>query len=141
MMEEILSCPFRKPQFLLHRTSFEDPSSCNSSCALPGTFMDRARMDIWVSSLDLESKDSELIYDRETDFDIFDSDFSRPSCTIMRHVRILSSSSSSLTSVGEEDKVKSRDDDSDEPIFWPFDNLYSCLDFENFLCPSPSERM
>ncbi|RZS05650.1 hypothetical protein BHM03_00036185 [Ensete ventricosum] len=126
-----------------YRTLFEDPSTSNSSCALPTTYVDTPSWDfnrtgIWVSSLDLENEDSELISDRDENFDIFDSEFLSPSCGAMRLQQIQSSSSSSLKSVGQGGKVQSLDNDSDEALFWPFDHsLYSSLDIEEFLCMSP----
>ncbi|CAL9134541.1 unnamed protein product [Musa textilis] len=126
-----------------YRTLFEDPSTSNSSCALPTTYVDTPSWDfnrtgIWVSSLDLENEDSELISERDEEFDIFDSDFPSPSFGAMRLRQIQSSSSSSLKSVGQGGKVQSLDSGSDEALFWPFDHsLYSNVDVEKFLCMSP----
>lgn len=126
-----------------YRTLFEDPSTSNSSCALPTTYVDTPSWDfnrtgIWVSSLDLDNEDSELISDRGEEFDIFGSDFPSPSFGAMRLRQIQSPSSTSLKSVGQGGKVQSLDSDSDEALYWPFDHsLYSNLDVEKFLCMSP----
>ncbi|WOL12769.1 hypothetical protein Cni_G21537 [Canna indica] len=126
----------------------EDPSVSNVSCALHTRSQDLPswdfdRTDIWVSSLDLEREDSELLGDRQKEFDVFDFDFPSPSFSAfsaMRHHQIQSSSPRSLTSVGQGDEVKSTTTDLDEPLFWPLDySLYSRLDCEKFLCPSPSK--
>nr|XP_009401146.1 PREDICTED: uncharacterized protein LOC103985231 isoform X1 [Musa acuminata subsp. malaccensis]XP_009401148.1 PREDICTED: uncharacterized protein LOC103985231 isoform X1 [Musa acuminata subsp. malaccensis]XP_018681563.1 PREDICTED: uncharacterized protein LOC103985231 isoform X1 [Musa acuminata subsp. malaccensis] len=120
----------------------EDTSISNSLCAFPSTYVDTPwdldRTDIWVSSLDLEREDSELLKDREEEFDIFISDFPSPSLGAMGHLQIWSLGSRSLISGGQEEKFKNTTTDSDEPLYWPFNhNLYNGLDFENFLCPSP----
>lgn len=78
--------------------------------------------DIWVSSLDLDVEDSELVARcGEQGFDVFGSDFPSP-C------------------VGSRQPVQSTPDcDSSDAIFWPFDRKsYVLRDFEkNFLCLSP----
>lgn len=120
----------------------DDTSISNSLCAFPSTYVDTPwdldRTDIWVSSLDLEREDSELLKDREEEFDIFISDFPSPSLGAMGHLQIWSLGSRSLISGGQEEKFKNTTTDSDEPLYWPFNHsLYNGLDFEKFLCPSP----
>ncbi|EHA8589987.1 hypothetical protein COCNU_scaffold014035G000010 [Cocos nucifera] len=98
------------------------------------------RTDIWVSSLDLEGEDSELIQDKEQVFDIFGSDFPSPSFSAKRNFEISPTSCSSRSSIVHADEVKNavEESDSDEPLFWPFEHSsYRCPEFKNFLCLSP----
>ncbi|XP_038986789.1 uncharacterized protein LOC120112162 [Phoenix dactylifera] len=123
----------------------EDLPVTNNSCTSFNTYDDTPsrdfdRTDIWVSSLDLEEEDSELIQDTEQAFNIFDLDFPSPSFSAKLDFQIRPSSYSSISSIGQTDEVNNAtgESDFDEPLFWPFDhNSYRCLEFKSFLCLSP----
>ncbi|XP_038989651.1 uncharacterized protein LOC103715916 [Phoenix dactylifera] len=103
-------------------------------------FRDFDRTDIWVSSLDLEGEDTELIQDKEQVFDIFDSDFPSPPFSAKLNFQLSPSSCTPRSSIVHADEVKNavEESDSDEPLFWPFEHSsYSCPEFKNFLCLSP----
>lgn len=123
----------------------ENSSVTNSHCTSINTYEDTPsrefdRPDIWVSSLDLEGEDSELLQDKEQVFDIFDFDFPSPSFSTKWNLQSRPSICSSRSSIGQadEDKNTVEEPDWDEPLFWPFDHKsYWCPDFNNFLCLSP----
>lgn len=123
-------------------SSFE--SSCTSFCTQEETPLVVRNIDttgIWVSSLDLDVEDSELICDKEQGFDVFDSDLPSPSFSARQEHQSAPSRTSSVTSFGQLEEFESLPEacDSDEPLFWPFDKKsYWVPDFEkNFLCMSP----
>ncbi|KAG6490646.1 uncharacterized protein LOC122006616 [Zingiber officinale] len=119
---------------------YQIENSVGSSISSDTSSWDFERIDICISSLNLEREDSEFVQGGETALDIFDSVLLSPSFSALSAVRDFKTwpSSRPLASVGQEDEVSSTSTDSDEPLFWPLDHsLYYFLDFEKFLCPSP----
>ncbi|XP_074575949.1 uncharacterized protein LOC141832346 [Curcuma longa] len=118
-------------------------NSTGSSMSSDTSSWDFDRIDICVSSLNLEREDSGLVQGRETSLSISDSVLPSPSFGAVSAVRNFKPwlSSTSLTSVDQGDEVNTTSTDSDEPLFWPLDHsLYYFLDFEKFLCPSPCSK-
>uniref|UniRef100_A0A0E0MKU9 Uncharacterized protein n=1 Tax=Oryza punctata TaxID=4537 RepID=A0A0E0MKU9_ORYPU len=90
-------------------------------------------VDIWVSSLDL-NEDSDLLQEKEHDLGFLSSDFPSPSFSaVRRSLQFGPSGSSPATS-----QLRKQDNDSDEPIFWPFEHTsYYSPEFDKFLLVSP----
>ncbi|RCV15861.1 hypothetical protein SETIT_3G091900v2 [Setaria italica] len=119
-------------------SSFSEQSSTISTPSTPFTVQsdtqseDLDRTDIWVSSLDLDAEDSALLPGKEQFLDILDSDFPSPSFSAVRSLQCGPPSSSAGTSQRKEAN------DSDEPIFWPFERTcYNSPEFDKFLSVSP----
>ncbi|TKW25087.1 hypothetical protein SEVIR_3G093600v4 [Setaria viridis] len=117
---------------------FSEQSSTISTPSTPFTVQsdtqseDLDRTDIWVSSLDLDAEDSALLPGKEQFLDILDSDFPSPSFSAVRSLQFGPPSSSAGTSQRKEAN------DSDEPIFWPFERTcYNSPEFDKFLSVSP----
>ncbi|XP_074580764.1 uncharacterized protein LOC141837220 [Curcuma longa] len=121
----------------------DDTSPSHSSISSPTSYVDSPygdfdKTEIWVSSLDLETEDCELIHGIEDDADIFDSDISCPFSGSMHDMELQSIDSHCLDCIDWDYKVLSLDCDWDEPLFWPYDrSLYDSIDLEEFLRPSP----
>ncbi|KAL5206788.1 hypothetical protein ABZP36_034997 [Zizania latifolia] len=93
---------------------------------------DLDRVDIWVSSLDLDEEDSCLLQEKEQDLGFLSSDFPSPSFSAVRSLQCCPSSLSPAASHRKEAN------DSDEPIFWPFERTsYYSPEFDKFLSVSP----
>ncbi|KAL6889048.1 hypothetical protein ACP4OV_010074 [Aristida adscensionis] len=95
---------------------------------------DLDRTDIWVSSLDLDEEDSALLPpDKEQSLDLFSSEFLSPSFSAA--ARSLHFDPSSSTPGVPQMKEPN---DSNEPIFWPFERTsYNSPEFDKFLSVSP----
>uniref|UniRef100_A0A0D9XXY0 Uncharacterized protein n=1 Tax=Leersia perrieri TaxID=77586 RepID=A0A0D9XXY0_9ORYZ len=89
-------------------------------------------VDIWVSSLNLNEEDSDLLQEKEQDLGFLSSDFPSPSFSVVRSLQFCPSSWSPATS------HRNNANDSDEPIFWPFERpSYYSPEFDKFLLVSP----
>lgn len=84
------------------------------------------------SLLDLEVEDSELTWEREQGYDVFElNDFPSPSYKASIRLSLGSKTDETNTSCSELS-------DSDEPLFWPFDqSTYWHSEFQDFICISP----
>ncbi|EES15878.1 hypothetical protein BDA96_08G087800 [Sorghum bicolor] len=121
-----------------YASSLSEQSSTISTPSTPFTVQsdtqseDLDRTDIWVSSLDLEAEDSALLPDKEQLPDVLGFDFPSPSFSSIRSLQFGPSSYSTGTLQGKEAN------DSDEPIFWPFEcTSYNSPEFDKFLSVSP----
>jgi hypothetical protein len=120
-------------------SSFSEQSSTISTPSTPFTVQsdtqseDLDRTDIWVTSfLDLDAEDSALLPGKEQFLDVLGSDFPSPSFSAVRSLHFGPPSSSAETSQRKEAN------DSDEPIFWPFERTcYNSPEFDRFLSVSP----
>jgi len=119
-------------------SSFSEQSSTISTPSTPFTVqsdtqsVDLDKTDIWVSSLDLDAEDSALLPSKEQLLDGLSSDFPSPSFSAVRSLQFGPSSSTPGTSERKEAN------ESDEPIFWPFERTaYNSPEFEKFLSLSP----
>jgi hypothetical protein len=123
-----------------YASSLSEQSSTISTPSTPFTVQsdtqseDLDRTDIWVSSLDLEAEDSALLPepDKEQFQDALGFDFPSPSFSAIRSLQFGPSSYSTgiLQSKGA--------NDSNEPIFWPFERTcYNSPEFDKFLSVSP----
>ncbi|KAJ0973002.1 hypothetical protein J5N97_020961 [Dioscorea zingiberensis] len=116
-------------------------SSCTSHSACDEFVQDFDKADL-CSLLDLEVEDSELTWEREQGCDVFESD-DFPSPSYKASIRLPFGSSSSISSSKsswqtEETNSCSEISDSDEPLFWPFDqSSYQHSAFKDFICISP----
>ncbi|KAJ8615830.1 hypothetical protein MRB53_035202 [Persea americana] len=149
------------------RSFCEDSSVFESSWTTVSTHDDSSssqvsdfdRTGFWVSLLDLQGDDFELVSDKEQCFDAFQSDFPSPSFHIKGNFDS-SFSDSGVTSPSDEKSysvlpsepvLESENQciystcegdleglNSDEPLFWPFErNSYWHPEIENGLCISP----
>jgi hypothetical protein len=90
-------------------------------------------LDIWVSSLDLDEEDSQLIVEEDQDISIFDANFPSPSFNTRSECEDFCKD--------ELDNLVSNSD-IEEPIFWPFENeSYKTPDLNKFLCVSPRRNI
>ncbi|ONK77264.1 uncharacterized protein A4U43_C02F4760 [Asparagus officinalis] len=130
-----------------NRSSCDDSSPFETSSTSLSTLeetplfvRDFDRMGIWVSSLDLDAEDSDFVHETGRGSDVSDSDFPSPSIFSARQ-KYRYGSSSLITSFVQTEEIGSSSEmcDSDEPLFWPFDEKsYWLPEFEkNFLRTSP----
>lgn len=95
-------------------------------------FFHNNNVDIWVSSFDLDEEDSELI-EEEQDIGSFDANFPSPS---------FNARSECENYCKEELDKLVFNSDTEEPIFWPFENeSYKTPDLNKFLCVSPRRNI
>lgn len=118
-----------------YASSLSEQSSTISAPSTPFTQPeDLDRTDIWISSLDLDAEDCALLPepDKEQFPDILGFDFPSPSFSAIRSLQFGSSSYSAGMFLSKEAN------DSDEPIFWPFEGTsYNSPEFDRFLTLSP----
>ncbi|CAD6267967.1 unnamed protein product [Miscanthus lutarioriparius] len=121
-----------------YENSLSEQSSTISTPSTPFTVQSDAqsedldRTDIWVSSLDLEAEDSALLPDKEQLPDVLGFDFPSPSFSAIRSLQFGPSSYS--TGILQSKEAN----DSDGPIFWPFERTsYNSPEFDKFLSVSP----
>ncbi|XP_006664440.1 uncharacterized protein LOC102712597 [Oryza brachyantha] len=108
-------------------------SPCTSFTAHSDTRSeDLEGVDIWVSSLDLNEENSDLLQENEQDLGFLSSDFPSPSFSAVRSLQFCTSNLTPAISHTKEAN------DSDEPIFWPFERTsYDSPEFDKFLLVSP----
>ncbi|XP_066356508.1 uncharacterized protein [Miscanthus floridulus] len=135
--------PFVRSDLEWGDSSYDSSLSEQSSISTPGTPFtvqsdtqseDLDRTDIWVSSLDLDAEDSALLPepDKEQFQDALGFDFPSPSFSATRSLQFGPSSYS--TGILQSKEAN----DSDEPIFWPFERTsYNSPKFDKFLSVSP----
>ncbi|KAF3330907.1 hypothetical protein FCM35_KLT04261 [Carex littledalei] len=113
--------------------SFESSDTeCSSLTDQLSSDLCLSREDIWVSSLDLDEENSELI-EEEQDYDSFDAYFPSPS---------FNARSACQNFCKEELHNSVLNSDTEEPIFWPFDyESYRSPDLDKFLSISPRRNM
>ncbi|CAN6326167.1 unnamed protein product [Urochloa humidicola] len=119
-------------------SSLSEQSSTISTPSTPFTVQsdtqseDLDRTNIWVSSLDLDAEDSALLPGKVQFLDILSSDFPSPSFSAVGSLQF----SPFISSPGTSQRKEAND--SDEPIFWPFERTsYNSPEFDKFLSVSP----
>ncbi|CAN6340018.1 unnamed protein product [Urochloa humidicola] len=123
-------------------SSHSEQSSTISTPSTPFTVQsdtlseDLDTTDIWVSSLDLDAEDSALLPGKEQFLDILSSDFPSPSFSAVRSLQF----GPFIFGPGTSQR-KEVINDSDEPIFWPFERTsYNSPEFDKFLSVSPGRN-